>query len=68
MKRIAWGCLGALILGVFVLNLMIPTIADAKKKTSKAHMVKIADDLYFWSNYKGTNSAVWITDDGVMVM
>ncbi|MEQ1719393.1 MAG: MBL fold metallo-hydrolase [Hyphomicrobium sp.] len=31
-------------------------------------MKKIADDLYFWFDFAGTNSIVWATADGVMVI
>lgn len=44
------------------------TMAFAQSAAPPAEMKKIADDLYFWFDYAGTNSIVWATNDGVLVI
>jgi glyoxylase-like metal-dependent hydrolase (beta-lactamase superfamily II) len=46
----------------------LTTPAVAQGKAPPPQMKKVADDLYFWFDYRGTNSAIWITDDGVFVI
>ncbi len=33
-----------------------------------SQMKKVADDLYFWFDFAGTNSIVWATNEGVLVI
>lgn len=42
--------------------------AEAQRRGPPAEMKKIADDLYFWFDYDGTNSIIWATSEGVMVV
>lgn len=42
--------------------------ALAQGKAPPPHMKKVADDLYFWFDYAGTNSAFWVTDEGVFLI
>jgi glyoxylase-like metal-dependent hydrolase (beta-lactamase superfamily II) len=59
----------AAILSAIVLALGALAIpATAQNKAPPPQMKKVADDLYFWFDYRGTNSAIWITDDGVFVI
>lgn len=46
----------------------IPAFAQGAAAPPPAQMKKVADDLYFWFDYRGTNSALWVTDDGVFVI
>lgn len=45
---------------------LVPALAQGTPPP--AHMKQVADDLYFWFDFRGTNSIVWATADGVMVI
>ncbi|MEQ8195443.1 MAG: MBL fold metallo-hydrolase [Rhodospirillales bacterium] len=68
MMTIAGRYMRILILVVIAVGTGLPGSAIAAPKAPKPEMIKIADDLYFWFHYRGTNSAIWVTDEGVMVM
>jgi glyoxylase-like metal-dependent hydrolase (beta-lactamase superfamily II) len=42
--------------------------ALAQGNAPPPQLKKVADDLYFWFDFRGTNSAFWVTDDGVFVI
>lgn len=46
----------------------LATAALAQGTAPPPQMKKVADDLYFWFDFSGTNSAFWVTDDGVFVI
>ena len=56
------------VISALVFALVSATAAFAQDKAPPAQMKKIADDLYFWFDYAGTNSIVWATADGVLVI
>ncbi len=42
--------------------------ALAQDARPSAQLKKVADDLYFWFDLPGTNSAFWVSDEGVFVI
>jgi glyoxylase-like metal-dependent hydrolase (beta-lactamase superfamily II) len=46
----------------------VATAAFAQSGPPPPQLKKVADDLYFWFDFRGTNSAFWVTDDGVFVI
>ena len=46
----------------------LATAALAQGGPPPPQLKKIADDLYFWFDFRGTNSAFWVTDEGVFVI
>ena len=53
--------------GLMALGLRMPVSAQGAAPPP-AQMKRITDDLYFWFDFRGTNSVVWATSDGVLVI
>ncbi len=58
----------AFCMGICVAAVWSAPPASAQRGGPPAQMKKIADDLYFWFDYDGTNSIIWATSEGVMVI
>jgi glyoxylase-like metal-dependent hydrolase (beta-lactamase superfamily II) len=46
----------------------LATAVLAQGNAPPPQLKKVADDLYFWFDFRGTNSAFWVTEDGVFVI
>ncbi len=65
-RRLVWGA--AICVGLFLVAVWGAPPVSAQRGGPPAQMKKVADDLYFWFDYDGTNSIIWATSEGVMVI
>src|SRR5579871_656990 len=56
------------LLAAFALILCTAPVPSGAQQTPPVAVKKVADDLYFFFDYAGSNSVFLVTDDGVLVI